>query len=65
MKFKIIDCKYLTFSKVHERFLQEQFKPFVETFLPGFFVAYGEEYSCNHVLMQLIENSKRALDENV
>ena len=52
------------FSKVYERFFYQQFKPFVETFLPGLVAAYRERHSCNHVLMQLIENWKRALDEN-
>ena len=56
----ILNC----FSKVYERFFHEQFKPFVETFLSGFVAAYKERYSCNHVLMRLIENWKRALDEN-
>ena len=49
---------------MYKRFPQEQFEPFVETFVSGFFAAYREGYSCNHVLMQLIENWKRALDEN-
>ena len=47
-----------------ERFLHKQFKPFVETILSRFVAAYREMYSCNHVLMRLIENWKRALDEN-
>ena len=50
---------------MYERFLHEQFKPFVETFLSAFDAAYRERYSCNHVLMRLIENWKRALDENI
>ena len=49
---------------MYDRFLHEQFHPFVETFLLGFAAAYRERYSCNHVLMQLIENWKRALDEH-
>ena len=49
---------------MYERFLNEQFKPFVEKFFSGFVAAYRERYSCNHVLMQLIENWKRAIDEN-
>ena len=36
----------------------------METFLSGFVAAYREEYSCNHVLMRLVENWKRALDKN-
>ena len=49
-----------SFSKVYERFLHKQFKPFVETFLSGSVAAYRERYNCNHVLIQLIENWKRA-----
>ena len=37
----------------------------METFLSGFAAAYRERYSCNHVLMRLIENWKRPLDENL
>ena len=38
----ILNC----FSKVYERFLHEQqFKPFVETFLSGFVAVYRERYS--------------------
>ena len=54
----ILNC----FWKI-ERFLHEQFKPFVETFLSGFAAAW-KRYSCNHVLMQLIGNWKRALHVN-
>ena len=48
---------------MNERFLHEQFKPFVETFPTGFSAAYRERYSCNYLLMQLIENWKRAFNE--
>ena len=56
----ILNC----FSKVYEKFLQKQFKQFAETFLSGFAAAYRERCSCNHVLIRLIENWKRARDEN-
>ena len=46
----ILNC----FSKVYERFLHKQFKPFMEIFLTGFVVAYREGYSYNLVLMRLI-----------
>ena len=38
----ILNC----FSKVHERFIHEQFEPFGETFLSGFVTA-RERYSCD------------------
>ena len=49
---------------MYERFPHEQFKPLVENFLSGFVAAYRERYSCNHVLVRLIENRRRALGEN-
>ena len=36
----------------------------METFFPGFAAAYCERYSCNHSLILLIENWKKAHDEN-
>ena len=69
IKLKIIGLK-LNYSilnwflKVYERFLHQQFKLFVETFLSGFVAGYRERYSCKHVLMRIIENWKRALDKN-
>ena len=36
----------------------------METFLSGFVAAYRERYSYNPVITRLIENWKRALDEN-
>ena len=35
----------------------------MKTFLSDFVEAFRERYSCNHVLIQLIENWKRALNE--
>ena len=40
-------------------------KSFVKTFLLAFVEAYRERFNCDHVLMWLIENWKRALDENL
>ena len=48
----ILNC----FSKLYERLLHEQIKPFAEAFLLEFAVACRVKYSCNHVLMQPIEN---------
>ena len=49
----ILNC----FSKVYERLRHEQFKPFVGTIFSGFVVAYRERYSCNDVLMRLMEKN--------
>ena len=37
----------------------------MEAFFSGFVAAYWERYSCNHSLILLIENWKKAHDENV
>ena len=55
----ILNC----FSKVYEKFLLEKFKPFINSFLSEYMAAYREKYSTNHVLIRLIENWKKALDE--
>ena len=55
----ILNC----FSKIYEKFLLEAFKPFIDTFLSEYIAAYREHYSSNHVLIRLIENWKKALDE--
>ena len=41
------------------------FKPFLKTFLSRFVTTYRKKYSCNDVLMQLIENYKTAFDVNL
>ena len=56
----ILNC----FSKVYEKFLLEKFKPFLNSFLSEYMETYRENYSVNHVLTRLIENLKKALDEN-
>ena len=56
----ILNC----FSNIYERFLNEQFKSFVETFLRGVFATYRKSYSCN-VLIPLIESWKKVLEENI
>ena len=55
----ILNC----FSKVYEKFLVEKFKPFINSFLSEYMAAYRKKYSTNHVLIRLIENWKKALDE--
>ena len=49
--------------KVYEKFLLEKFKPFINSFLSEYMVAYRKKYSTNHVLIRLIRNWKKALDE--
>ena len=55
----ILNC----FSKVYEKFLLEKFRPFINTFLSEYMAAYREKYSTNHVLIRLIKNWNKALDE--
>ena len=52
------------FSKIHERFVYENLTPFVNTSLSEFISAYRKTYSTNHVLMRLIENWRKSLDQN-
>ena len=51
------------FSKVYEKFLLGAFKPFIDTFLSECIAACREHYSSNHVLIRLIENWNKTLDE--
>ena len=50
------------FSKIYERFIQEVLTPFIDNLLSEFISAYRKHYSCNHVLICLIENWKQNLD---
>ena len=59
------DPKLACFSKIYEKFLLEAFKPFIDTFLSEYIAAYREHYSLNHVLIRLIQNWKKALDEKI
>jgi len=52
------------FSKVYERFIHNSLKTFVESFLSDFVCAYRKSYSSNHLLIRLIENWKKQLDQN-
>ena len=51
-----------TFSKILERYIQNQINSHVESFLSIFISAYRKKYSSNHVLIRLIENWKLHLD---
>ena len=53
-----------TFSKIYERFLQEELAPFIDTCLSKFISAYRKHYGSSHVLMRLIESWKANLDNN-
>ena len=52
------------FSKIYERFIHESLIPFVNSFLSEFISAYQKTYSTNHVLIRLIKNWKKSLDQN-
>ena len=57
----ILNC----FSKIYEKFFNEQLLPFVNCSLPELMSAYRSGYSTNHVLIWLIENWRHALDNNL
>ena len=53
------------FSKVYERFINDSMLPIIQTFLSNFVVlAHRKHYGANHVLISLIENWKKNLDNN-
>ena len=52
------------FSKIFERFLFLQMIPYFNNILSNFLSAYRERYSCQHVLLRLIETWRKCLDEN-
>ena len=51
------------FSKIYERCLHENLTDYVDSFLSKFISAYRKSYSSNHVLIRLIENWKKSLDQ--
>ena len=46
-----------------KNFFLEAFKPLIDTFLSEYIATYREHYSSNHVLITLIGNWKKTLDE--
>ena len=52
------------FSKIFERFLSDQMVPYLNSILSVFISAYRKNYSCQHVLLHMIEMWCRCLDEN-
>ena len=51
------------FSKIYEKFLHENLTNYLNTFLSKFISAYRKSCSTSHVLIWLIENWKKLLDE--
>ena len=51
-----------TFSKIYERFIHDSLIPFIDKCLSKFIAAYRKSYSSSHVLLRLIENWKKDLD---
>ena len=51
------------FSKVLERWTQEKIVPHVNKILSKFISAYRKKHSCNHVLIRLLEEWKKHLDD--
>ena len=52
------------FSKLFERIVAEQMTAFFENILSPLVSAYRKGYSCQHVVLQLTEYWRKALDEN-
>ena len=52
------------FSKVFERFLLDQLTSCFKNILSEFLSAYRKQYSCQHVLLRVIETWCKYLDEN-
>ena len=49
-------------SKIYERFIHDCLSSYAKSFLSKFISAYRKSYSSNHVLLRLIENWKKSLD---
>ena len=52
------------FPKVCERFINDSMLPIIQIFLSIFISAYRKRYSANHVLISLIENWKKSLNNS-
>ena len=52
------------FSKVLERFILDQLTSYFKSILSEFRSAYRKQYSCQHVLLRMIETWRKCLDEN-
>ena len=52
------------FLKVLERFILDQLTSYFKSILSEFRSAYRKQYSCQHVLLRMIETWRKCLDEN-
>ena len=52
------------FSEVFERFILNQMNPYLSDMLSVFLSAYRQQYSCQNVLLRLIEMWRKCLDDN-
>ena len=52
------------FLKVFERFILDQLTSYFKSILSEFRSAYRKQYSCQHVLLRMIETWRKCLDEN-
>ena len=52
------------FSKIYEKIIKIQLSPVLETLLSPFVSAYREHFGTQHVLMRLIEEWRKNLDDN-
>ena len=50
-------------SKIFERLIEKQVKPYTNSFLSPLLCRYKEGHSTQHALLRLVENCKRALDQ--
>ena len=50
------------FSKIIERYIEMKTSEHIESILSIFIAAYRKKYSCNSVLIRLVENWKKQLD---
>ena len=51
------------FSKIYERFLRDSLSNFTDKILSKFVSAYRKSYNSNHILLKLIEEWKKSLDD--
>ena len=52
-------------SKIFERLMEKQIKPFANTFLNPLICGFREGHSALHVLLRFVENCKKTLDNRM